>query len=104
VNLGRVTLPNVISVNLDSFNIEKNQKKGGVNFSVDYRFYLPRENKNTIPHGLYIGPFYSYNAFRGELSGRIKRIKGIAASVPTPNSKSIPSASKWVTSLSYGNA
>lgn len=66
VNFGRVTLPNVTNVNLDSFNIDKNQSRSGLNFSVDYRFYLPRENKHTIPHGLYIGPFYSYNHFEGK--------------------------------------
>jgi len=66
VNFGRVTLPNVTNVNLDSFEIDKNQDRRGVNFSIDYRFYLPRENKHTIPHGLYIGPFYSYNNFKGK--------------------------------------
>ena len=76
VNLGRVTLPNVVSVDLDSVDIKKNRKRGGLNFSVDYRFYLPRENKNTIPHGLYIGPFYSYNGFRGETEWTHKKDQG----------------------------
>jgi hypothetical protein len=76
VNLGRITLPNVVSLDLDSFNIKKNQKRGGVNFSVDYRFYLPWENKHTIPHGLYIGPFYSYNGFRGETEWTHKKDQG----------------------------
>jgi len=76
VNLGRVTLPTVVSVDLDSVDIKKNRNRGGVNFSVDYRFYLPRENKNTIPHGLYIGPFYSYNGFRGETEWTHKKDQG----------------------------
>ena len=76
VNLGRVTLPSVFGLDLDSVDIIKNRKRGGLNFSVDYRFYLPRENKNTIPHGLYIGPFYSYNGFRGETEWRHKKDNG----------------------------
>ena len=66
VNFGRVTLPNVTNVDLDSIDIDQNENRSGVNFSFDYRFYLPRENKHTIPHGLYIGPFYSYNHFDGK--------------------------------------
>src|SRR5688572_11047079 len=76
VNLGRVTLPSVFGLDLDSVDIIKNRKRGGLNFSVDYRFYLPRENKNTIPHGLYIGPFYSYNGFRGETEWTHKKDQG----------------------------
>jgi len=29
----------------------------------EYRFYLAKENKYAAPHGVYIGPYFSYNNF-----------------------------------------
>jgi hypothetical protein len=63
VNIGGVKLPKLISINTDSFSLQKDRKSGGTNLSVDYRFYLGKENKYQAPHGAYIGPYYSYNKF-----------------------------------------
>jgi hypothetical protein len=63
VNVGGVSLPKLISVNTDSFSLQKDNKSNGYNVSVDYRFYLGKENKYMAPRGAYIGPYYSYNHF-----------------------------------------
>jgi len=63
VNIGGVKLPTLISISTDSFSLNRDRKTGGMNASIDYRFYLGKENKYLAPHGAYIGPFYSYNKF-----------------------------------------
>jgi len=63
VNIGRASLPKLISISTDSFEVHKDKKSSGFNLSVDYRFYLAKENKYPAPHGVYIGPYYSYNTF-----------------------------------------
>jgi hypothetical protein len=63
INVGRAVLPRPISIVTDSFSLSKDVKRTGYNVSVDYRFYLAKENKFAAPHGLYIGPYYSYNHF-----------------------------------------
>lgn len=67
VNVGRASLPKLVSVSTDSFQVEKDGERSGVNFSIDYRFYLAKENKHHAPHGLYIGPYYSFNQFTNEM-------------------------------------
>lgn len=66
INVGRASLPKLVSISTDSFNAEKNLKRSGFNLSVDYRFYLGKENKYNAPRGVYIGPYYSYNHFTSE--------------------------------------
>src|SRR5215475_2179692 len=52
INVGGVALPKLISINTDSFSLQKDTKNNGVNFSVDYRFYLGKENKYPAPRGV----------------------------------------------------
>jgi hypothetical protein len=66
VNFGTIALPKALDIDTDSFHLAKESKSEGVNASVDYRFYLPAENKFLPPHGLYIGPYYSYNRLTRE--------------------------------------
>lgn len=66
MNIGRASLPKLISISTDSFHLQKDLKNTGFNFSLDYRFYLKKENKHPAPHGLYIGPYYSFNTFTRE--------------------------------------
>src|SRR5688572_4912189 len=66
VNVGRASLPGLIHVLTDSFTYKKDHKSTGQNISVDYRFYLAKENKFEAPHGFYIGPYYSFNHFKRE--------------------------------------
>jgi hypothetical protein len=66
VNIGRASLPKLVSFETDSFSLSKNQKRGGFNLSFDYRFYLGKENKYPAPRGVYIGPYYSYNHYTSD--------------------------------------
>jgi hypothetical protein len=66
VNGGTIALPKLISIETDSFSLEKKSTNNGVNFSLDYRFYLSKINKYAAPRGIYIGPWYSFNSFTRE--------------------------------------
>lgn len=66
VNVGANALPRLVEIVTDSFSISRDIKNTGTNLSFDYRFYLPKENKHSTPHGIYIGPFVSYNHFNRE--------------------------------------
>jgi len=72
INIGQASLPKLISIITDSFDVQKDQKTTGFNFSVDYRFYLAKENRHSAPHGLYIGPYYSFNKFNRETRWEFK--------------------------------
>jgi hypothetical protein len=64
VNIGKFSLPRLISINTDSINdLTKSNKSRGFHLSGDYRFYLSKENKHNSPHGVYIGPYFTYNAY-----------------------------------------
>jgi len=67
VNFGKASMPKLVSISTDSFEVKKDGKRSGLNFSIDYRFYLASENKHKAPHGLYIGPYYSYNRFTNDM-------------------------------------
>jgi hypothetical protein len=66
INAGFVGFPKLISIDTDSFKLNNDLKNGGFQVTVDYRFYLKKENKYAPPHGLYIGPYYSFNHFNRE--------------------------------------
>ena len=76
VNLGRATLPKLIAILTDSFSLQKDLENTGKNFSIDYRFYLAKENKYLPPRGVYIGPYYSYNLFERTNEFNFKRTNG----------------------------
>jgi hypothetical protein len=63
VSLGRIGFPKLDILNTDSLGITDQYNDKGYNFSVDYRFYLRKENKNLAPRGVYIGPYYALNHF-----------------------------------------
>jgi hypothetical protein len=63
VNFGANALPRLVTIETDSFSLQRDVNNSGINFSFDYRFYLPKENKHSAPHGVYIGPYVSYNHF-----------------------------------------
>jgi hypothetical protein len=66
INFGVIALPKLIQIITDSFSLNKDRNNSGYNVSADYRFYLAKENRYLPPHGLYIGPFYSFNHFHRE--------------------------------------
>ncbi|MGL6269544.1 MAG: hypothetical protein ACRC2O_16540 [Chitinophagaceae bacterium] len=83
INAGTVALPKITSIGTDSFTFNKDLKNTGYNFSVDYRFYLAKENKFTAPRGVYIGPWYSYNRFIRDNKWDFKNASGSKNSATT---------------------
>ena len=72
VSFGRLAFPRLVSSHLlDSLGLAAQQNDRGINFSIDYRFYLRKENKYTAPRGIYFGPYYSYNYFSRDLTWNI---------------------------------
>jgi hypothetical protein len=86
VNIGRFSLPKLVSVNTDSIKeLSKTSSSRGFHISGEYRFYLSKENKYKAPHGVYIGPYFTYNnysryfdmtattpSFTGDLNAKLK--------------------------------
>ena len=72
VSLGYRTFPKFSSIGKsDSALIVRNFKSlGGLGATLDYRFYLQKENKYNAPRGIYIGPYAHYlsNNFDNTLS------------------------------------
>ncbi|AYB35157.1 DUF3575 domain-containing protein [Chryseolinea soli] len=75
----RITKPNqslVLSAGYQEFpkvttfaqnvGVKDDLKKNGFKFGMDYRFYLKKENKYDAPHGVYIGPYFTYHHFGNE--------------------------------------
>jgi hypothetical protein len=71
IQVGLVALPFGSSKGSDSLYYESNVKKTGYSLTADYRFYLPSENKDPAPHGVYIGPYVGYCYFDNERNLRI---------------------------------
>lgn len=46
--------------------VQKDSYASGLKLGGEYRFYLAKENKFAAPHGVYIGPYFSYNRFKNE--------------------------------------
>ncbi len=64
VNIGRFSLPRVFNINTDSIKeLSKTVNSKGFHMSGDYRFYLSKENKFDSPHGVYIGPYATFNSY-----------------------------------------
>jgi len=61
VSVGSFSIPKFTEDLADSLSLNTDYKDKGFHLSVDYRFYLLKENKYDAPHGLYIGPYYAYN-------------------------------------------
>ena len=62
VNVGTISLPRFTDKSgNDTVQLLSGSGNKGFHVSVDYRFYLSKENKYEAPRGVYLGPFYSYN-------------------------------------------
>jgi len=66
VQVGLVALPFGSTLGSDSLYFQSTVKKSGYSVTADYRFYLPKENKDPAPHGVYIGPYVGYYYFDNE--------------------------------------
>jgi hypothetical protein len=80
-NFGTTGFPTLNLVGSDSLKVRSNVGGKGYNFSVDYRFYLAKENKYIAPRGIYIGPYYSYNYFEKNNSWTVKTKAGTTVDV-----------------------
>jgi len=75
-NFGRAAIPQLITIVSDSSSLKKGTKNTGVNFSLDYRFYLNKENRYAPPHGVYIGPYYAFTKFQRDNDHYFTRSSG----------------------------
>jgi len=68
ISFGRIAFPRLADMDyIDSIGIQEQQNDKGINFSLDYRFYLKKENKYGAPRGVYLGPYYAFNRFSRDL-------------------------------------
>lgn len=68
ITMGRIAFPRLSDENADDLDISEQQNDKGFNLSLDYRFYLRKENKYGAPRGVYLGPYYAYNHFSRDLT------------------------------------
>jgi hypothetical protein len=76
INLGQAQFPGLNLISSDSLKSKSVLGEKGINASVDYRFYLSKENKYEPPRGIYIGPYFSYNYFEKKNSWLLQSTNG----------------------------
>lgn len=62
VGLGYRTLPKLVGIGKSdsAFVVRDHNSKAGLSGTLDFRFYLEKENKYPAPRGIYIGPYVNY--------------------------------------------
>jgi len=55
-----------LSLDLDNTSLSNTSNRSGYSFGADYRFYLAKENKYAVPHGVYLAPFISFYNFKAD--------------------------------------
>lgn len=68
---GYMQFPSLAGLGASNIDFRKNVSNNGWTAGVEYRFYLPRENKHPAPHGVYIGPYLNYYRFHNERNARM---------------------------------
>jgi len=74
ISIGKIGFPTFIGSNFDSLSVNSQENSRGLNVSLDYRFYLKRENKYQAPRGIYLGPYYAYNNFKRDLTWDMSKL------------------------------
>src|SRR5436190_18475557 len=64
IQAGYSKLP--FETNTNSLRWTNDLQSSGYNVTLDYRFYLRKENKDPAPHGIYLAPFVSYFHFAND--------------------------------------
>ena len=64
IQAGYAKLP--FETNIDSLRWTSDISNSGYSLTLDYRFYLRKENKDRSPHGVYLAPFASFHHFNSE--------------------------------------
>jgi hypothetical protein len=67
ISIGKIGFGSFVGSNFDSLYVSSQENSKGFNVSVDYRFYLKKENKYSAPRGVYVGPYYAFNRFSRDL-------------------------------------
>lgn len=86
VQLGHITLPELLK-NFENVQKISNAEQYGYNVTVDYRFYLAKENKYNAPHGVYIAPYASLHHFKNVKDFEIQSNETDEYGIVTLNSK-----------------
>ena len=55
--------PIKLDPNLQNTNFTAAKNRTGYSVGAEFRFYLPKENKYSAPHGIYLAPYMSYYNF-----------------------------------------
>jgi hypothetical protein len=63
IQFGHITLPELLA-RFDNVQNISDAEKSGYNLTVDYRFYLEKENRHNAPRGVYLAPYASIHHFR----------------------------------------
>lgn len=71
VQVGHITLPELLG-RFENIQKISDEEKVGYNVTIDYRFYLAKENKYNAPRGVYIAPYASVHSFRNTKNFEIK--------------------------------
>ena len=64
ITAGYSEFPMNLNLNLDNTTLGGSKNKSGFVLGAEYRFYLAKENKYAIPHGVYLAPFVNFYSFR----------------------------------------
>jgi hypothetical protein len=59
---GYEEFPPLVRVN-STTKVKDNLDKSGYKVGAEYRFYLGKENKHLAPHGVYMGPYFTFHDF-----------------------------------------
>jgi len=76
INIGSTAFPSLDIIDADSIKAHSIRDNVGFHISVDYRFYLAKENKFVAPRGIYLAPYYSFNNFKNNRSWSVKSTSG----------------------------
>jgi hypothetical protein len=74
LSIGRFGFPKLERFDSDSARVINQNHDHGYHFSIDYRFYVRKENKYQEPRGIYIGPYYAFNYFSRDITWDLNTI------------------------------
>jgi hypothetical protein len=86
VQAGHITLPELLT-RFENIQKISNAEQFGYNVTIDYRFYLAKENKYNAPRGVYIAPFASLHHFKNVKDFELKSSETNEFETVTLNSK-----------------
>jgi hypothetical protein len=66
---GYIQFPMPSVIDNSPLNFDKDKVKSGYTIGSEFRFYLAKENKYDVPHGVYLAPFISFYHFNNQRNG-----------------------------------